>query len=201
MTLVLSSGHTSGSPGAVRGAFFEFNLNLKVAKAIYEELLRRGVPEGGPHGVVLLDPELSLKDKLKIVHRDYRGPNDVLLEIHHNVFNGKASGSEMFYNVCDTEGFAIGSKLLAKVAKTLGLRNRGMKLGFSSARGSLGWTRVPKGSLSHPLLWEVFFMDNHDDFKAPEMVALAFCDAVLGPLLSLRSVVRTGEGIKIPKVS
>lgn len=201
MTLVLSSGHTSGSPGAVWGAFSEFNLNLRVAKAIYEELLRRGVPEGGPHGVVLLDPELNLKDKLKIVHRDYRGPNDVLIEIHHNVFNGRASGTEMFYNVCDTEGFAIGSKLLAKVAKTLGLRNRGMKLGFSSARGSLGWTRVPKGNLSHLLLWEVFFMDNPDDFKAPEMVALAFCDAVLGPLLSLRSVVRTGEGIKIPKVS
>ena len=162
--------------------------------------MRRGVPEGGLHGVVLLDPELSLKDKLKIVHRDYRGPNDVLLEIHHNVFNGKASGSEMFYNVCDTEGFAIGSKLFANLAKTLGLRNRGMKLGFSSARGP-GWTRVPMVILSHPLLWEVFFMDNLDDFKAPEMVALAFCDAVLGSLLSLRSVVRTGEGIKIPKVS
>jgi N-acetylmuramoyl-L-alanine amidase len=165
--IVLSAGHTPRRPGAISGDLKEHVLNVRCQQALAVELLSRG------YHVVTLDPLLTLQQKIDLCATSY--PKALCIDIHHNAFNSKAEGAEVFYKVGDKRSFDLGSHLLRSTSDTLGLRCRGMKLAKQSARGSLGWLRI-----THSLLWEVCFMDNPNDIlKAPPGAwAKAFVDAV-----------------------
>lgn len=181
-TIVISVGHTDSSPGAQALGRREFDLNLEVATALYEELGSRG------YNVVLLDPKWTLKETIKWCQEVHS--EDLCLEIHHNAFNGKASGAEVFHKRGDLLGFRLGKHLLESTCKALGLKNRGLKTGTQSARGSLGWLQ-----LEHPLLWEVCFMDNQNDLEKTQSLvwSKAFVDALESLDFVLKSVLRTKD--------
>jgi N-acetylmuramoyl-L-alanine amidase len=153
--IVLSAGHTPRRPGAISGDLKEHLLNVRCMQALAVELLSQGF------SVVTLDPLMSLEQKIQLCQREYS--RALCIDIHHNAFNSRAEGAEVFYKVGDKRSFDLGSYLLRDTCETLGLRCRGMKLSTQSARGSLGWLRIP-----HSLLWEICFMDNPQDLlKAP----------------------------------
>lgn len=152
--IVLSAGHTPKSPGAVFGNLREHDLNMTLLLAL------RGALEAMEYSVVCLDPLMTLGDKIRVLKAQEYKNTLLKLEIHHNAFNGKAQGAEIFYPMGDTNGYSLASKLLKNTCRDLGLKNRGVKLASSSARGSLGWLRTPNS-----LLWEVCFMDNPSDLS------------------------------------
>ena len=161
--LVLSAGHTPGSPGAISPCGLrEHDLNWETLKAVVREL-----KAANSDLVVTVLPRLwNLRRKIKWLSEDYpRGDSGTLfLEIHHNAFNTKATGVECFYRHGDLRAFRVGSGIVNTLSKDLGLRNRGMKLGTQSARGSLGWLRRDGA-----LLLEVYFMDNPMDRELGEL--------------------------------
>lgn len=148
--IVLSIGHTPMRQGAVCGELKEHRLNSLAALALEEALVAKGFT------VVSVDPMLSLAERVRWVNEKY--PRCIALEFHHNVFNTKAKGSEMFYKAGDKVAFDFGSKVLRESSKELGLVNRGMRLASQSARGSLAWLKC-----NHGLLWEICFMDNPEE--------------------------------------
>ena len=150
--IVLSAGHTPRTPGARSGDLKEHTLNVACMQQLAIQLVTAGFT------VVTLDPLLTLQQKVNLCKAEY--PKALCIDIHHNSFNGKAEGAEVFYKVGDKRSFDLGSHLLRHTSETLGLKCRGMKLSAMSARGSLGWLQIP-----HSLLWEVCFMDNPNDLS------------------------------------
>ena len=151
MKVILSAGHSPRKSGAFALGTKEHTLNSMVVDRVREYLKAQGVD------VEVLDPMSSLEERVKFLQSLEVG-TFVAIEFHHNVFNGKARGSEVFYKAGDKRAFDLGSTLLTKVCERLGLKNRGMKLASASARGSLAWVKT-QGCL----LWEVCFMDNTED--------------------------------------
>ena len=155
--LVLSAGHTPDRPGAISPCGLrEHDLNWELLKTIVREL-----KAANSTLVVTVLPRLwDLRRKIKWLG-DYPEDNSggtLFLEIHHNAFNTKAHGTECFYRHGDLRAFRVGSGIVNTLSGDLGLRNRGMKLGTQSARGSLGWLKRDGA-----LLLEAYFMDNPMD--------------------------------------
>lgn len=165
--IILSAGHTPKRPGARSGDLKEHTLNVNCMHQLAIQLITAGYP------VVTLDPLLTLQQKIDLCAARY--PKALCIDIHHNAFNGKAEGAEVYYKVEDKRSFDLGSHLLRSTSEALGLKCRGMKLARASARGSLGWLRI-----TNSLLWEVCFMDNPEELQKapPEAWAKAFVEAV-----------------------
>lgn len=149
-TIVLSAGHSSVKPGARCGDLKEHTLNLEALRALKEALEVLGVP------VVTVDPSLCLGSRVAWVNEEY--PTALAIELHHNAFNLRAEGAEVFYRAGDKVAFDKGARTLLLSSNAMKLKSRGMKLASASARGSLGWLKC-----THALLWEVCFMDNPED--------------------------------------
>jgi len=150
-TLILSAGHNPRAKGAQVGDTSEYSLNCRVVMELTDALRKLGV------NPVVVDSSMSLTERIAWINSNY--PEAICIEFHHNVFNKKAEGTEVFFKAGDKIGFDLGKKMLSLVSAKLSLRNRGMKLASQSARGSLAWV----SGLSHGLLWEVCFMDNPED--------------------------------------
>lgn len=144
--LIISAGHNAKRTGASALGRKEHHLTSVAAQELTEALQKLGV------NVEYLSPLLSLSERVQKVTA--MGSRVLAIELHFNVFNHKADGSEMFYVAGDKQGFDFGSSVLRESCEALGLKNRGMKLASSSARGSLAWLKIPQS-----LLWEICFMD------------------------------------------
>lgn len=173
--VVLSAGHTDRSPGAISGALREHDLNWKVVCKLAVSLWEQGFI------VTVLPKNWKLSQKVKWANAKKLPAGETLfLEVHHNAFNGSAHGTECFYTAGDLRAHSIGTHILSALVKTYGLRNRGMKLAARSARGSLGWLRIPTA-----LLLEVCFMDNPDDLskiKGFSHLGRTLCNALVKSL-------------------
>ena len=148
--LIISAGHNPRRAGASALGRKEHSLTSVAAQELTGALERLGV------NVEYLSPTLGLSERVQKVTA--MGSRVLAIELHFNVFNSKASGSEMFYVAGDKQSFDFGRDVLIGSCEALGLKNRGMKLAASSARGSLAWLRIPQA-----LLWEVCFMDVAED--------------------------------------
>jgi N-acetylmuramoyl-L-alanine amidase len=152
MKLIISAGHSPRTSGAFALGTKEYDLNYQIARGVFDQL--KVDPE---INVELLSPMLSLSDRVKYLKSLPTG-SFLAIEFHHNVFNSKARGSEVYYKAGDKQAFDFGKKLLEATCERTGLKNRGMKLASASARGSLAWVGT-QGCL----LWEICFMDNRED--------------------------------------
>lgn len=89
--------------------------------------------------------------------------DDLLIDIHFNAFNGKATGTEV---IIPTISSKIEKDLAALIAEHLSeimnIKNRGVITEDKTARGRIG---ILKGK-GHRLLLEICFMDNPKDFTA-----------------------------------
>lgn len=77
---------------------------------------------------------------------------------HMNAFNGKATGVEVWYYLGDPKGKALAEKLSARIAKELGLPNRGAKA--TTALYVVAYTNATC------LLIEWCFVDNRSDIAS-----------------------------------
>lgn len=102
-------------------------------------------------------------DKLNTVITTLKGkvkPDDILIDIHFNAADPKATGSEVFiptdYDEVEKE---LAEKILNEVTTTLDIRSRGVKVEGQSQHSKLGMLHLP----CHTVLLEVCFLTNKSD--------------------------------------
>jgi N-acetylmuramoyl-L-alanine amidase len=156
--IILDPGHGMGNrragsfdPGAVAGGILEADIVMDWANVLREILMERG------HRVVRTridhkDPA-SIGQRAKIA-KQYHG--DVMLSLHCNAANGKASGTETFYRGIDHKAKA--EAITAAVCKALGTRNRGAKTESQSQHA-----RLAVMSFQPCFLLEIGFIDHPGD--------------------------------------
>lgn len=87
--------------------------------------------------------------------------NDLVVDIHFNAFNGKATGTEIIIPTISSKIEKELSALIAEhTSEILNINNRGVKTEKDTARGRIG---ILKGK-GNRILLEICFMDNPKDF-------------------------------------
>lgn len=155
-TIILDPGHGMSNrksgvydPGAVSDGIAEADIALAWANELRSILIARR------HKVVRT--RVDAKDPCPVWRRDdiarsYGG--DMMISLHCNAANGKASGSEVFYRGADDK--ALAAKLSAIVADALGTKNRGAKTESQSQHSALAVLEFDKcwlieiGFIDHP---------------------------------------------------
>lgn len=153
MAIYLSAGHWLGDSGAVGvNGRQENEETIKL-----RDLVRSHIK---PEYRVITDKDTE--NLYEYLRRIGPGNASVVLELHFDSYNGKASGSTcLVMDGASDNSRSFASDLSQATAQTLGIDNRGCKSESDSARGRLGL--VHKSGIT--ALLEVCFIDNPDDMK------------------------------------
>ncbi|EHF3649988.1 N-acetylmuramoyl-L-alanine amidase [Listeria innocua] len=148
----MSRGHSDKCVGA-EDVLSEIKEAEKVLNAASDELKREG------HNVKTFIDRTSTTQSAnlnKIVNWHNANPADVHISVHLNA--GKGTGVEVWYYAGDEKGRKLAVEISAKMAKALGLPNRGAK-----ATKDLRFLNSTKGTA---VLLEVCFVDRKEDANA-----------------------------------
>ena len=156
----LGVGHGGSDPGAVANGFKEKDLNLAIAQACNEELVR--------HGVITLMSRT--KDENDTLNEEYRECNafapDLAVDIHNNA--GGGDGAEAFHHHGGGKGKTLAENILAEVVK-IGQNSRGAKTRKNSqGRDYYGFIRETKAPA---VIIEAAFVDNKTDIQIIDTAA------------------------------
>ena len=156
----LGVGHGGSDPGAVANGFKEKDLNLAIAQACNEELVR--------HGVITLMSRT--KDENDTLNEECRECNafapDLAVDIHNNA--GGGDGAEAFHHHGGGKGKTLAENILAEVVK-IGQNSRGAKTRKNSAgRDYYGFIRETKAPA---VIIEAAFVDNKTDIQIIDTAA------------------------------
>jgi N-acetylmuramoyl-L-alanine amidase len=107
----------------------------------------------------------SLQTVINQIKSKVKSKYDISVDIHFNAGPPSANGVEVIIpNVNSLEEKFLGTKLSAEIAKTLKLKNRGLKTEKDTAHGSIGILRQPVAATN--ILIEVCFITNVNDVTA-----------------------------------
>lgn len=154
MKVFISAGHGGSDPGAVANNTKEKDLNLSIALACRDELVRHGVE-------VKMSRTKDENDPLseEIQECNAYGPN-LAVSIHNNA--GGGDGGEVFYSHLGGKGKTLAENILAEIVK-IGQNSRGAKIRKDSqGKDYYGFIR----STNCPaVIVECAFVDNATDLK------------------------------------
>ena len=147
-------GHGGTDSGAVANGFKEKDLNLAVAKALNDELVRHGITTKMSR---TKDENDALSEEIKECNAF---KPDLALDIHNNA--GGGDGAEVFHHYGGGTGKTLANNILAEVVK-IGQNSRGAKIKKnSSGKDYFGFIR----ETSCPsVIVECAFLDNKTDIK------------------------------------
>ena len=154
MKVFLGVGHGGSDPGAVANNTKEKDLNLSIALACRDELVRHGVS-------VKMSREKDENDSIseEIKECNAYAP-DLAVDIHNNA--GGGDGGEVFYSHLGGKGKTLAENILAEIVKT-GQNSRGIKTRVNSQGkdyyGFIRQTSCPA------VIVECAFVDNASDLK------------------------------------
>lgn len=147
----IGAGHGGSDPGAVANGFQEKDLNLSIAIACYETLVRHGVnvkisrlkDEDDPYSVTIQECNAFAPD--------------VAVEIHNNA--GGGDGVEVYHSKRDSSDDALAKNILDAIV-AIGQNSRGLKTKeLSNGSAYFAWIR----NINAPaVLVECAFMDSKD---------------------------------------
>ena len=153
MKIVLNIGHGGKDQGAetLDHKLTELRFNQTIlGPAIVEELLNLD------HEVI----SFSQKEAFWEVAKKCNELNpDIVLSLHSNCFNGKASGTETLYYAKSTRSKRLATCLQQRIVNTLWLPDRGLRPLYKGDRGFnlVYYTKMPA------VILEPFFIDNPND--------------------------------------
>ena len=154
MKVFIGVGHGGSDPGAVANNTKEKDLNLSIALACRDELVRHGVS-------VKMSREKDENDPIgeEINECNAYGP-DLAVDIHNNA--GGGDGGEVFYSHLGGKGQTLAENILAEIVKT-GQNSRGAKIRQNvNGKDYYGFIR----ETSCPaVIVECAFVDNASDLK------------------------------------
>lgn len=147
-------GHGGSDPGAVANGFQEKDLNLSIALACNEELVR--------HGVITLMSRT--KDENDTLNEEIKECNafapDLAIDIHNNA--GGGDGVEAFYHYKGGKSKTLADNVLAEIV-AIGQNSRGAKTRQNSAgRDYYGFIRE---TAAPAVIVECAFVDNATDMQ------------------------------------
>lgn len=147
-------GHGGKDPGAVGNGFKEEDLNLSVAKACYNALIRCGVEVKISRTA---DVDFDLNKRIKAAN-EFKA--DLALDIHHNA--GGGDGAEVYHTKSFGKGATLAKNILNEMVK-IGQNSRGTKVRKNAAGndyfGFIRLTNMPS------VLVECAFVDNAKDIQ------------------------------------
>lgn len=156
----LGVGHGGSDPGAVANGFKEKDLNLAIAQACNEELVR--------HGVITLMSRT--KDENDTLNDECRECNafapDLAVDIHNNA--GGGDGAEAFYHHGGGTGKTLAENILAEVVK-IGQNSRGAKT-RKNGQGR-DWYGFIRETACPAVIIEAAFVDNKTDIQIIDTAA------------------------------
>lgn len=156
----LGVGHGGSDPGAVSGGFKEKDLNLAIALACNEELIRHGV-------TVQLSRTRDENDTLteEIKECNSFSPH-LAVDIHNNA--GGGDGTECYYHYGGGLSKTAAENILAEIVK-IGQNSRGAKIRKnSSGKDYYGFIRETKAPA---VIVECAFVDNKTDIGVIDTAA------------------------------
>ena len=156
----LGVGHGGNDPGAVANGFKEKDLNLSIAKACYDELIRHKVN-------VLMSRTKDENDPLSDEIKECNAYNpDLAVDIHNNA--GGGDGVEAFHHYGGGTSKTLAVNILDEVVK-IGQNSRGAKI-KKNAQGKdyFGFIRQTKAPA---VLVECAFIDNKKDLQIIDTAA------------------------------
>ena len=186
MKVFISAGHGGSDPGAVANNVKEKDLNLSIALACRDFLVKHGV-----------DVKMSrTKDENDPLSDEIRECNayapDLAVSIHNNA--GGGDGAEVFHHHGGGKGKVLAENILAEIVKA-GQNSRGAKIRKnSSGKDYYGFIRETSAPA---VIVECAFVDNANDIKiiASEAQRKAIGEAVAkGVLKSLGVEIQSEKG-------
>jgi N-acetylmuramoyl-L-alanine amidase len=167
--IVLNIGHGGGDSGAVaQDGTEEHKFNkIELAPILVKELEKAG------HSVQVVIQERNFTE---LPARINALKPDLIISLHSNCFNGKASGSEVLFWNGSKKGKALAERLQAGIVRALGLPDRGVKelQAFDRGAGLLQRTKAVA------VILEPFFIDNPKDLETARMNLPALARGVAG---------------------
>ena len=154
MKVFIGVGHGGSDPGAVANNTKEKDLNLSIAKACRDELVRHGV-----------EVKMSrAKDENDPLSEEIRECNsfapDLAVDIHNNA--GGGDGAEAFYHYGGGKSKTLAENILSEVVKA-GQNSRGAKIRKNSqGKDYYGFIREVAAPA---VIVECAFVDNASDLK------------------------------------
>ena len=191
MKVFISAGHGGSDPGAVSGNVKEKDLNLSIALACRDELVRHGVSVKMSRTKDENDP---LSEEIKECN-DY-GP-DLAVSIHNNA--GGGDGAEVFYHYGGGKSKVLAENVLEEIVK-VGQNSRGAKIRKNS-NGKDYYGFIRETSCPSVIL-ECAFVDNATDRQilATEGKRNAMGVAIAKGILKALGVAYQGERATLYRV-
>lgn len=160
--IYLIAGHHNEDPGAVSkhtvGTIKEADLTKELRDLIYQYLV-----DIESINDIKRDNDSTVLSKLISDLDKVITTEDLLVDIHFNAFNGKATGTEVIIpKLSSSIEKDLASLIAEHTSDILSISNRGVKGEDKTARGKIG---ILKGK-GHRILLEVCFMDNPKDFTS-----------------------------------
>lgn len=174
MKIAVAGGHSKKAPG-MSSYLDEYTEDRKVAKALIKELKARG------HTVTDCSNEKAtqsaeLKEECRLANKSGAS---LFIAVHFNAASKTSGtrGSEVWYHTNSTKGKNYAGKVVPKLAKALGLKNRGIKSSKS--------LYVLNNTTMTAILIEICFGDAKGDAQAYKetgvaKIADAIADAIGG---------------------
>lgn len=154
MKVFLGVGHGGSDPGAVANGVKEKDLNLSIALACRDELVRHGVS-------VKMSRTKDENDPLSEEIRECNAFDpDLAVDIHNNA--GGGDGAEVFYHYGGGKSKTLAENILAEIEK-VGQNSRGAKI-RKNANGKDYYGFIRETSCPAVIV-ECAFVDNATDLK------------------------------------
>lgn len=99
---------------------------------------------------------------------------DIIVALHANAYNGKASGTETLYWHTSPRGKRLAQCIQAQMVKALGLPDRGIKPITGTERGGAQL----RETVAPCVIVEPFFIDNDNDYETALEQAANLCRAI-----------------------
>ncbi|MEE1046102.1 MAG: N-acetylmuramoyl-L-alanine amidase [Clostridia bacterium] len=184
-------GHGGADSGAVANGLKEKDLNLAIAKALSDELVRHGVS-------VKMSRTKDENDALTDEIKECKAFNpDLALDIHNNA--GGGDGAEVFHHYGGGTGKTLANNILAEVVK-IGQNSRGAKI-KKNAQGKDYFGFIRETSCPAVIV-ECAFLDNKTDIKIIDTSAeqKAMGVAIAKGVLKTLGITYKAEPTKVYKV-
>ena len=153
-------GHGGKDPGAVANGFKEADLNLAIAKACNDELVRHKVSTKMSR---TKDEDDTLNEEIKECNAF---KPDLAIDIHNNA--GGGDGAEAFYHYKGGESKTLAENVLAEIVK-IGQNSRGTKIRKGAdGRDYYGFIRETNAPA---VIVECAFVDNKKDIQIIDTAA------------------------------
>ena len=154
MKVFLGVGHGGSDPGAVANGVKEKDLNLSIALACRDVLVKHGVE-------VRMSREKDENDPIGDETKECNvyGP-DLAVDIHNNA--GGGDGGEVFYSHLGGKGKTLAENILAEIVK-VGQNSRGIKTRVNS-QGKDYYAFI-RNTTCPATIVECAFVDNASDLK------------------------------------